>query len=351
MIKFRQKNFFWPALLAKVGTGTLLSAGVMGGTTALSMKQASKQAKEQEQQNAKTQKLIAAQNKKLDKLAEAAKSNPEVAGEAADVLKEKEMSAIDAKSLSALGKTIYQAGKGAFGQGMKDNVIMGTAMGGSVLLGGKLIHHNMKKNNLEVGNDGNLQQIQPKTYSALAGISSAASKIGKFAANNKNNLLMGSAFGGVPLVLGYASDKQKMKAQEQATMEQQREFAFINAQMLKGIGKSVSKGWETLKSHPAQSISGGINKFGSFGIGGTKNVQRFGEKLILGGIKNNSNAAVKAGEWIKAHPTGANVLTAVPLIGAAKLTWDGSEKAVGAVGKKIDPNAYKYKDAKDAAVQ
>lgn len=331
MIKYKQKEFV--AWLMPVLTG----AGVVA--TGAQMAQSSGQAKENEEQAERAEELMKKQNKKLDKIAKAAKSNPEVAQQAVDVVKQKGF-AINASALSSLGKSVIQAGKGAFGKGMKSNIAVGSAVAGTTYLGGKYIQRDMKKNNMDVDENGNLVS---KQYAVPASAIMNLKKAGNLVWKNKGTLGIGAALGGAPLVLGYQADKQQAKDQIEAT---QKEYA-IGASALKGL----AKGFKAFKAHPGQSTTGFINNMASFGIGGTKNVQKFAAGLSKYGSQNGSEMAVKAGDWMMKHKTAANAVTAVPLAGAATLTWDGTTKAANKVGKSVDPDAYKYQDSKNKQIQ
>lgn len=333
MIRFKQKIFFWQAALMAAGT-------------ALPMMQASGQAKEAEAQNEKTQELMRAQNRKLEKIANAAKKDPSVAGKVPGVLQQKSYAAVNTSALASLGKTAWQAGKNAFGGGVKGNLAMGAAVGGTTYLAGKYIQRDMKKNKMDLDHNGNLVS---KQYSA-AGVTTSAlnglKKAGKVISNNKMTVGMGAAFGGVPLALNYQADKQQMKDQMRAT---QRQFARVigSPNMMKGM----IRGWNRFKAHPGQSTAGFVNNIASMGVGGTKNVQKFADGMIKQGTQNNSQLAVKAGEWMKNHKTAANLVTAAPVAAIGVASFDGTSKVMKKVGEKVDPGAYKYQNAKDKQAQ
>lgn len=122
MIKFRQKNFAWPAL------ATLGNAAMIGGT-AWSIKQGSDQAKQAErhQQEAIEQQRVenAKLTKALDKIAKEAAKNPQAAVAASDLVRQNKTFAIPASVTKAAGgffKNIGQFAKeavGAVGAGSK----------------------------------------------------------------------------------------------------------------------------------------------------------------------------------------------------------------------------------------
>ena len=108
-------------------------------------------------------------------------------------------------------------------------------------------------------------------------------------------------------------------------------------------------------SHKMQSITGTASQLSSFGMGGTKNIQKFGERLVtLGSGKGGGTAnetIKKAGEWIQNHKTAANAISIVPGAIAAKATWDGSQKVVDKIGHTVDSGAYKYTDSKNQQIE
>ena len=328
MITFKQKEFWGLALNAGMGALTI-GQGVMQG-------------KEAEKQSEETQRLLEAQNRKLEKIAKASKENPEVGVKAAEVLRQKEYAGI-----GTLVKTVGSAGKAAFGKSTMGNVGMGAAVAGSTYLAGKYIQKDMKKNGMDLDENGNLTQ---KSYAAPSVIKQlVGSAPMKFVKKHAGTAAMGAAMGGLPLALQYTADKAQAKDMMAATGHgeyDQRQYSVISS-----VASSMAKGWRTFKSHPGQSISGAVSNLASFGIGGTKNVQKFGEELVKKGTENGSQAAVKAGKWIGEHKTAANVASIVPGAALGTLAWDGTQKAVNKAGETIDPEAYKYKNAKEKAVQ
>jgi len=356
MIRFKQKNFF------------LQFAG-MAAMTALPMMQASaqgKEAKEQAEQSAaqmeKQNELIKQQNKQIEKLA---MKNPKAAAEFGRI---KQVTYSIGSTLMGLGR----ASKAAFGSGAASNIKMGLGMAGAGYLANKYISHDMKKNGLDYDQDGNL--ISTKNYSDQA-TEVAKKSLGKRIGGPLFSVGTTLALGGGMDIMGYQADKKMLKDQLAATNNPQQVpqtttysvvvprpknrakqklfFALNPAGLFKNIGTSARNtlsGWKTGTRNYFKdwktNISGTVSNFASFGLGGTKNVQKFGESLRAEG-----GTLGKVGDWIKEHPARANLVTAVPLVGAASLTWDGATKAGEAVGRKIDPSAYKYKDAKENAAK
>lgn len=382
MIKYRQKEFFVGAALSALSVGSEL----------LGLKQShdqAEQAKDQAEQMEDHNELLREQNRKLDRIAERAKSNPDQAMSAVNsldqsqkqfglpasvlrnVVKVKNAATNIGNSAVGLAKNIGKAGGATFGSGMASNVATGAVMGLAGYAGGKFIQHNMKKNGLDTDENGNL--VQQKSYSALTGVSNMGKSFGKMVGGNlkkKSTWIMSGGLTAVPMVMGYMSDKKQMNDQVAATQPQgqpqEKSYAAVKPGILSNIteaAKSLKPGWwdfSKFKAHPAQTLSGFAANVGSFGMMGTKQVQKFGKRLeelgkggTLGrGITGTKNdATVKVGQFIQNHKTAANLGAIGVGAGLTKLTWDGSQAAVKKVGKTLDPGAYKYQDAQDRKVQ
>lgn len=400
MIQFRQKEFIAPLLLVGIA-GT--------GITAASAIKSHNDAKAQEGELEKQNDLIKSQNKRLEKIKEELPRPPkqkeygigagallpidlgiggiEAIGnkihegamegkqeEQAELMREqgrlikkiKERDANVGKAAEGATKTysfipstqtlkgLGRAAKSAFGKSAKSNIIMGTAMAGSVYAANKYIQKDMKKEGMEVGNDGMLQQ---KSYAnptpALKNLYQGAKKtLGQ--ASKKYHLgtvSMGAAFGGVPLALGYAADKQQAK--DMQAMTQQKSYGKVDG-MLKTAKAMTTKGWwksRPLFEHPGRTITGAASNLSSFGMGGTKNIQKFGDKVLDIGKKQGNSQLTSIGRWVKNNPAAANAAAIVPGAVAAKVTWDGSSKLVEKGARAADPNAYKYQDSKNQQIQ
>lgn len=368
MIVKRTKKFAWPALL----TGALNVLGI--GSTAAYMGQAAKQSKEAEEQAAETQQrldkqneLIRKQNKKIEKLRE---KNPGLANQVENMT-QKSFAAIPMSAMRYLAKgrsllrtvgnteagkvvrNIGSAGKATFGKEMASNMMMGAGMAGTTYLAGKYIQRDMKKNNIDVSEDGNLVT---KSYTSVGSVLGGIKKAGKAAWKNKWNTMgtvgMTAAFGGVPTILGYTADKNAYKDQVAATQEQ-RQYSWLTG---------ITKGMNALKTHPGKTLSGAASWLATMGMGGTKNVQRFGQQLetmgrtgvisgkgkVINGVKSETTA--KIGKWIQDNPAKANLASIVPGAAIVGATWDGAQKATEKVAKTVDPNAYKYINSKQQQV-
>lgn len=387
MIKFQQKNYALPLVPILTGIG-------IAGTGA-QMVQAHKQGKEAEEQAEETQariekqnELIKQQNKRIEKLSE---KSPDAA-RAVQGITQREFGAIPfsvlrnvAKAKNAITgaastfaqnnpnlvgglKDVGIAAKKTFGKDAMNNIKMGGLMAGSTYVAGKYIQHDMKKNNMDVDDSGNLVA---KQYTIPGSVMTGLTATGKFIKNNPKTILGASAMGGVPVVLQYKADKQMAKDQIEATQEE-RQYAAVPISVLRGMvrgkqaiagigknitgaGKKIADGWNEFNSHKMQSITGTASQLSSFGMGGTKNIQKFGERLVtLGSGKGGGTAnetIKKAGEWIQNHKTAANAISIVPGAIAAKATWDGSQKVVDKIGHTVDSGAYKYTDSKNQQIE
>lgn len=254
-------------------------------------------------------------------------------------------------------KDVAKAGNTAFSDGIASNVATGAVMGVTGYGVGKAIQHNMKKNSLDVDENGALYQ---KSYSVLSGIGSAfkaanKSITPKITANlkKKSTWLIGAGIGAVPTGLGYIADKSQMDEQVDAT-NQQRQYSVgsifksaLNLAKSTKAGQAVADWTRPIRTHTMQTITGAASNLASFGLAGTKNVQKFGDALS----KGNSEIAKSAGNWIKNNKSAANVVSILPGAAVAGVTFDGVNNAITKAGKTIDPGAYKYQNSKEQKVE
>lgn len=392
MIQFRQKEFIAP--LVAIG---LAGTGISAAGAVKSHADNKAQQEELDKQNA----LIASQNKKLEKLKDKLPKQREfgagmallpvdlgigaisgIDGKIAEHAVEGSMSKQEdlmreqkslikkikrknpeigeqaegiTKTFAAIPqmgtlKGIAAAAKGAFGKEMKRNVIMGTAMGGSMYVAGKYIQKDMKKNGTHIDpSTGMLEQKSYASIPALGNLKQGATKALKTAGKiskkyHLGTISAGAAFGGVPLALGYQADKAQARDMQEMT---QRSYGWV------GSAVKSAKQWIKTKpivKHSGQTITGTASNLASFGIGGTKNIQRFGGRLQAMGRVQNNQTLTKMGNWIKENPASANLVSVVPGAVAAKVTWDGSQKLTEKATRAVDPKAYEYQDAKNQQV-
>lgn len=374
MIQFKQKEFaaFLAPLVAAATSGTGQLA-MMGGTTALSMAQAHKQGKEAEEQAKQSQEqmerqneLIKRQNKQLEKLS---KANPGAAPQAAEVMRQRERTYAfvpQARSLlSGIAKT--EPGKMAKDVGQyvwanKKSLAKTAGMGAGVAVAGyganKYIQRDMKKSGMEVDQSGMLvpKQKQMSLISPLTKpLKGWASKNPKLAGAGKavgGAIGAGLAFDAVPKVLGYHADKQQAKDQIAATT---RQYSVLG-----NAWKSV-KGAQFWKT-PGKTTLGAATQASSFGMFGRKGVADFATKMKSGSSKWSQKlgdamlAKNKDGSLMK-DAAGNYVANKKALVGAigvgagaTKITYDTAQKGLEKLGRKVDPNAYNYQDAKNDQV-
>ena len=154
----------------------------------------------------------------------------------------------------------------------------------------KSIHPQLKKNNMDVDDSGNLVA---KQYAIPGSVMTGLTATGKFIKNNPKTILGASAMGGVPVVLQYKADKQMAKDQIEATQEE-RQYAAVPISVLRGMvrgkqaiagigknitgaGKKIADGWNEFNSHKMQSITGTASQLSSLAIpsftSGIKSIQ------------------------------------------------------------------------------
>lgn len=365
-----EKSFGIPVALA--------SGALMVGTTGAQMIQSSNQMKKQEKMNGKQiaaqdrqTRAVQKQNELLNKIAE--KNSPDTAQKAAEVLLPPDQQAIEQQkkkkkeseflfsqrnyaSLNPnwaklrvagrdLGKACKAAGINSFIKGTIKGAAGITAAG---YLVNKIIQRDMKKNNLGVDNSGNLvqQNSQQRAYSVLGKALGPAITF-SFEA---------------PRLLSYQAEKKQLKNQIAATSQPnpklkkplkpgqgQKQFSILSGigSTIKSIPQKTKSGWQTFNSHRGRTLSGGAMKIGSFGSFGTKNVQNFGKSLG----NSNISSLSKAGNWIKNHPTKANIVALAPAIGIGSVLYTKAMNTMRKGMEKIDPDAYKYQNSKEKAVQ
>lgn len=384
MTKFRQKEFIAPL----AALGGIANAAMIGGT-GISIIQGKKQQKEIEEQGRaaqeaaeKQQELIREQNRKLERIAEKAQSNPQAVGELKDVMGQRTYALINPK-------TVKNA-KLMLGDGLKilnnhkDHLagmaMTGVGVGTVNYAAGKYIQHDMKKEGLTE------HMTEQKTYaiptkSIMEGLSKGVKFAGKTAKNNwKSSLGWGVAIGGLPTVMQYQADKQQIKDQIGATQKVYANIgSILNAgkaalksipgkikgtpsaavesirkipTMAKGTWNSTKKGWNTFKSHPGQSILGGISNL-SFG-GGSKGVKNIANEMSQGQSEWTRKIASKMTRVDKQgniQPTKVALAASIPVgLGIMHATWNAPEKAIKKATEAVDPGAYKYQNSKNQQI-
>lgn len=356
MIKFRQKEFVAPlvGLAASAIPSIAVEAG-LGMASNKAQKKANEEQtaimQEQARQQAKANKDI---QKTLDKIAENSK-NANTVQAIGQTLQQRQY--------AFLGRTarIVKRDVGGFAKDIgklawkrRNTLIGGTiaggAMAGSAYLADKAVQHDMKKNNIPLDK---LSQVEEKKYSIIKSTGSILKKTGKVikeaADDNKGMIIATSAFGALPILSGYASDKAKLKDQiKNTTTETSRNYSILGS-ISKGA-KSLKKGWGVFKSHPGQSILGFISSNIGQG-GGRKEVMKFGRELESLGNKSGSRISKNVGKFIYNHPKTSLVGSTAVGLGVMANTWDRGEKTVKGLAKKLDKNAYAYQESKNQDIE
>lgn len=358
MIRYREKQFFLPLLLegASIGSSLLDYS-------------ATKKAEEGNNENAERQEeLMKEQNRKLEMISERAKSNPQVAGDVQSVLQKSPVtehfySLINANTLKN-AKLFAKDLVGIAGK-HKDKVagfvLSGAGMGAAGYAANKYIQHDMKKNNLEgamIGEDPQQKAYAISTGSIMQGVKKAGGFAKKTLAKNwKSSLGWGLGLTAAPAILQYQADKSAIKDQINSTnkpvspeQEQQRSYSL----MTKGssILKGIQGGLKTLKSHPGKTILGGVSNL-TFGGG------KAGVKTVAGEMANGQSSWTRkiaskmttVGKNGEVLPTKMALAASIPVGVGLMSTMNMGQKAVEGTARKLDPNAYKYQDAKNQQVQ
>lgn len=383
MIKFRQKMYIAPALIGAIGSSipSLALEGGIGLMGNAQQKKANEEAAEQQAiANKRMEKLQQQQNEdikaSLDKIAENSKSNPQSAQQATQVIqaKQQQYSAVggilkgiknNTKNLKGFGKdlgtVVWKRKNGLIG-----GTLAGATLAGSGYLADKAVQFDMKRSGIPLQKSEKKQ----KEYALVGkGFLKEAGKTIKTAAK-KNKKLIGTmaAFGALPVVAGYAANKQQLKDQINATQEQPKQRSYSIMNFVKGVGKSLrtrsraigqsatktgqsmKKGWKTFKSHPGQSTLGWISNNVAMG-GGRKGVEKFGRQLSAMGRKSGNPLTQKAGKFILDHPKTAIGASIPAGLGTMALTWDAGEKLTNKALKKVDKNATAYRDSQNQEVE
>lgn len=360
MIRFKEKEFIAPLVGALVSAVPGVAAEIGMGVSAnkaqkKAMEEQNQIMAQQAEQQAEANKDI---KKTLDKIAEKADNNPGAAKAAVEALQQKQYAKVGKVLDNVIG-----LGKDVGGLVLKrKNLLLGgtmagAAMGASSYLADKAVQHDMKKSGIPVPHNTKQKQYSKLGFGKIA--INQAKKVGgalkEAAKKNKGMIISTSAFGALPIVAGYASEKEQLRGQINATKNfapEQRSYSVL-AGVSKGLRKfrgSIAKGWRSFKSHPGQSALGWIsNNIGQGG--GRKDVLKFGHELEEAGKKSGSALSQKLGKFIYKHPKTS--LVGSTGIGLATMsgTWGAGEKAVQKLARKVDNNAYAYQDSKNQIVQ
>ena len=372
MIKFKQKEFLAPLVAGagRLAAQVLPSVAIEGGLGLAANKAQEKANAQQTEIMEKQAEQQAEANKDiqrtLDKIAESAKSNPQGAVQAAgQALQQKQYANLGRVLKKDVGGFAKDIGKSIWKR--RNLLIGGTLAGGAMAASSyaadKAVQLDMKRSGIPLQKINKPETVQ-KQYSgfaksAIAGVKKYGGKVGRVigeaAKENKGMIITTSALGALPIVAGYASEKQQLKDQVNATknsIPSQKSYSILSGvgKSLGRMGRKMKAGWWKFKKHPGQSVLGWVsNNIGQGG--GRKDVMDFGRELEQRGIKSGSRLSQKAGKFIYTHPKTSLVGSTAVGMGAMGLTWGKGESAVKGLIKKVDKDGYAYQESKDQEVQ
>jgi hypothetical protein len=331
MIRFRQKEFAWPALAA-IG-----NAAMIGGT-AWSLKQGSDQAKQAErhQQEAleEQRRENAKLTKALDNIAKEAANNPQAAAAASELVRKNKTFSSPAVSrfLKNAGQVAKDAvgavgsGKNGKGVGKIGKTLIGMGTAGATITGAsylvdKAISHDARK----IGMMPKKGRTEQKSYSAASIMSKTGNYLRKgvkytFSKKNllnKGNLITAGVIGAVPAV-GYMASRAQYKDQIKNTAPEQKAYAAPAA-----VGTKLTSG---------------LASFMSFGKFGGKKIAEYGSRLS----KNKNKWSKTVGKWIVDNPNKANLAGAAVGAGVVSGAMSAGEKLTKKALNKVDKNAFSY---------
>lgn len=381
MERLKQKEFFWGTAL------TVGSTALMMGQGSAQSAQSEEQAAQQEEQSRKALVEQRRQNELLNRIANKSGPNNNIGMKAANVLsggnggekpivrgkfyssvlsrRGERMFAAAPSIMSKIGtaaKDIYGAGKDLVANNIKGTIAYAGMASLAAYGANKYIQHDMKKEGLDVDDIGNLAYKKQKSYassSAESVVNGAAKGVEKqsFLSHLKSPMGIGiSAAFEIPRVFDYSSEKNQLKEMVGATgrpksIMQQRSYAAPTGgfmQTVRNIPKNLKGWWAGIKSHPGESITNGISFIGTAGFGGTKATQEFAGNLASG---SKSESMRKFGKWMQNHKALANLTTLAPSAAIGIGGWNVAQGAGDKALRTIDPNAYKYQDAKNRQLE
>lgn len=373
MIRFRQKNFAAPVVAAAGGglLSTLGNVAMIGGTAAMpfQMVQASKQAKEAEEQN---EKMIAAQKKEnakltkaLNNIAKEAKNNPQVATQAGQLVAQNKTFAAPAGLIAKGSQVAKDMIRAAGGGGKIYGKVAGLGLAG--LATGGAMYAVDKAQTVDARRIGMMPKkgdIQQRSYAAPSSVMSKVvptmKKLGKLTFS-KENLSQAKNWAGFALLpaAGYVlGDRAQFKGQQKeqekiaSKQPQQRSYAFNAASIMKGAKGFVKnlnpKTWQITKT-PGQTTTGFIARSGSMFMIGRKDIANFGNKLMMD--PKSSAVSKRVGRWIVENPNKANLGLGLGAGSVLTGAYGAGEKLAKKTAKAVDKDAYAYENFKNQQVQ
>lgn len=382
MVIRKEKEFIAP----------LVAAGRVA-MTAAPMLLGQKQSKESNKEMAKQTAAIKAQTRELKKL----QKNPNVdPAQVSSVMQNKQNNSEEEEksfampawanntinNVKTVGRDLYNAGNAGGINSFVKTQVRNAAIASTAMYGlNKYLQRRRKKKGLEVTKDGNLTAtyraysapqnntlvpastpVQTGTPAPTSVMKRVAGKIGRGAFTTIANLPYGE---GLSLYYQHQEDERNAgmglvdaTAKSRRSRKKQRTYSEGNSTSV--LANTAKKGYsralryyklrggrilrdnvDAFKSHPMQTISGAANRYLS-GFAGTKNVQGF-----AGSLSGSTNKALAtAGKFMQNHKAVGNIAMAAPLYFIGKKTMKVARKGIDKVYRTLDPNAYRYSDAK-----
>ncbi len=369
MIKFRQKEFALPAVLAALGNTAMI------GGTAIGIKQASDQAKQSEEQQ---QEMLAAQKRENAKLIKAlnnvaanAQNNPQAAAQAATIVRQSRTFSVKFNFLNKAGRfakdVVSSVGKGGTKVVEKKNFFtgkvtpkteqlhtgigkvgrVGISMASAGVATGLASYSLDKAMTADARNIGMMPKKEQKSYSVMSQVGTYAKKGLKYAGSKENLGKAGgwAAFAALPAI-GYLGKRSQFKDQvnsQQVNSEQQKSYAVAAnmGSLLKKGGRNTLAWWKknTKNWKGMQTVTGAISNLSTFGMAGRRDVQGFAQRLQQSDKGSWANAL---GRNMEKHKNLANL--GVAAIGATAIggTYNKAEKLTKKALGKADKDAFAY---------
>ena len=263
--------------------------------------------------------------------------------------------------ISDVGKVTWNNKGHLLGQ-----VIGGVTMGGTSVLVGSAISHNMKKQGIDV--DAMRKDIDRQEQLQKEMSNNDAAAIAEHVAENEGSSISGALKSGiksapmglalstlieVPNVISYNKNLDTLKARygknitKSSTEEAQKNCSKTSIKLKrkasqKSFGFTAGKLFDPkgFMSHPGKSLLGFASHLAM--AGGNKTADSVTKQLIEQGNKSGNATTVKVGEWFRKHPKTA-LVTSIPIgVGVMKATFDLGDEVTKKAADKINPNWNTY---------
>lgn len=372
MVIKRQKLFFAPlAALGGSTLGNVLTGGmlVQGG---IQMKQSSDQAAEMEEQNRE-------QTRALNRIAKAAKENPQVgqdvlavkqASDTRSILDQREFAGVNGqtwKNIKGFGDDLRKFAWGKRRQILSGAVMAGTMTAGSAVVD-KMIQKDAKRIGMPIGNPPSEQDIpkeqkQYSTNSTNKSVLESGQNLVKrgvkatgreFKDQFKGTMgkILTPAFIVAPGI-GYLAERSQFKDQIAST---QKQFAKVASKsMMNGIrdffknpGQNIKSSYGSFKSKfdkwKEAPVKKSLNTIG--GLMGQRG-DKMAEEFVKLGESSKNPYTQKMGEFLTNHGKTAAVGGLAVGGGIMAAGWGQGEKLTKKAIKSVDPNAFAYQESKE----